>query len=506
MTSPNAPICCNFTSFRFILKLNSIMLFTSTSFLIFFVVVGTVYFALPSRLRSWVLLGASYYFYATYEPLYLILLAGLTLFNYYAGIRLGKAAGRTGQEWVLAASLVSCIGTLFFFKYLNLFAGTIQALTGQVHAGYRSPALTFLLPVGISFFTFKIMNYMIDVYRDRQAPETQLASFALYVSFFPQLIAGPIDRATKLLPQMHVEHAFDYRRVTDGLRLMLWGFFQKVVIADTLATLVDPVFDNPVQYQGARLTFAAICFTFQIYCDFAGYSDIAIGAAQVFGYTSMNNFDRPYFAKSIPEFWRRWHISLSTWFRDYLYIPLGGNRTTLPRWYLNLFLVFLISGLWHGSNWTFLVWGALHGFLYICSLATQSIRARFVTFMGLNRIPSLYKSFRVLFTFILVAFAWIFFRANTISDAFYIVSHLFTGWSSTPVQALSFPVAPFELVVAMGSIVILETAHLMQGHGSIREIMAQKPVWLRWGLYYGAIVAILLFGNFGSKQFIYFQF
>jgi alginate O-acetyltransferase complex protein AlgI len=482
------------------------MLFTSTSFLIFFCAVGFLYFALPSRLRPWTLLTASYYFYMTYEPRYVILLIALTLFNYFMGIRIGKTVDQGRRKRILFASLLSNLATLFCFKYLNLFAGSFNVLLTHLNVSYQAPGLTFLLPVGISFYTFRIMNYSIDVYRNKQDPERRIGVFALYVSFFPQLVAGPIDRAVKLLPQLHRDHGFDYQRVTDGLRLMLWGFFQKVVIADTLATLVDPVFNNPVKYQGAELTLAALLFTFQIYCDFSGYSDIAIGASQVFGYTSMNNFDRPYFSKSIPEFWRRWHISLSTWFRDYLYIPLGGNRTTLPRWYLNLFLVFLISGLWHGSNWTFVVWGALHGCFYICSLVSQGFRDRLTAITGLDRIPSFQKFLRVLITFLLVTLAWIFFRANTISDAFYIVSHLFTGWGSSPRVTFSFTVAPFELLVATGSIMILEIAHLLQRRGSIREMLTHKPLWVRWALYYGAITAILLCGNFGSKQFIYFQF
>jgi alginate O-acetyltransferase complex protein AlgI len=482
------------------------MLFTSTSFLIFFVAVGFLYFALPLRLRPWALLAASYYFYVTYEPRYVILLFALTLFNYFMGIRIGKTIDQGKRKRILFVSLLSNLATLFCFKYLNLFAGSFNALLIYLNVGYQAPGLTFLLPVGISFYTFRIMNYSIDVYRNKLAPEQRIGVFALYVSFFPQLVAGPIDRAAKLLPQLHQDHGFDYQRVTDGLRLMLWGFFQKVVIADTLATLVDPVFNNPVGYQGAELTLAALLFTFQIYCDFSGYSDIAIGAAQVFGYTSMNNFDRPYFSKSIPEFWRRWHISLSTWFRDYLYIPLGGNRTTLPRWYLNLFLVFLISGLWHGSNWTFVVWGALHGCFYICSIVSQGIRDRLTAITGLDRIPAFQKFLRVLITFLLVTLAWIFFRANTISDAFYIVSHLFTGWGSSPRVIFSFTVAPFELLVATGSIMILEIVHLIQRRGSIREMLTHKPLWVRWALYYGAITAILLCGNFGSKQFIYFQF
>jgi D-alanyl-lipoteichoic acid acyltransferase DltB (MBOAT superfamily) len=326
------------------------------------------------------------------------------------------------------------------------------------------------------------------------------------VAFFPQLIAGPIDRATKLLSQFHERHDFDYHRVTDGLKLMLWGFFQKVVIADTLATLVDPIYNDPVHYQGIHFAIATVFFAFQIYCDFSGYSDIAIGAAQVFGYTSINNFERPYFSKSIPEFWRRWHISLSTWFRDYLYVPLGGNRVSLSRLYFNILIVFLVSGLWHGSNWTFVVWGGVHGFYYIMSVITQSARTKLIRIIGLHKTPIVHKYLKAAITFFLVSFAWIFFRANSISDALFIVSHIFTGWEQGFGALSPFTQSKFEFIIGVASTLFMVFGHLLQRRGSVREMLSQKPLVVRWALYYGIILLILLLGNFGSKQFIYFQF
>jgi D-alanyl-lipoteichoic acid acyltransferase DltB (MBOAT superfamily) len=355
------------------------------------------------------------------------------------------------------------------------------------------------------------LSYAIDVYRGAMAPEKHLGFFAVYVAFFPQLLAGPIERATRFLPQLYERFDFDYQRVTRGLRLMLWGFFQKMVIADNLATLVDSVYKHPADYQGLPLFLATFFFAFQIYCDFSGYSDIAIGAAQVMGYRTMENFNRPYFSKSISEFWRRWHISLSSWFRDYLYIPMGGNRVSVPRWYLNLFVVMVICGFWHGANWTFLVWGGLHGCFLIFSILTRSVRDRLVRMIGLDRVPKPHRYLKILITFSLVCFAWIFFRADTISDAFYIISNLFTGWRGAfTVETLEkipfWGSLKFELAVSLISIGILLSVHLMEERGNIIDRFSDKPIWIRWPVYYSLLLAILLFGNFGAKQFIYFQF
>ena len=487
------------------------MLFNSTSFLLFFAVIGIVYFALPERFRWMLLLLGSYVFYASWEPGYTLLLACLTLFNYFMAIRLGKPDAAARRKVILGLSLAANCGILFFFKYLNFFSASLQTVLGRTHSAGPGPILSIALPVGISFYTFKIMNYLVDVYRRGKEPEEKLGFFALYVAFFPQLIAGPIDRAVRLLPQFRERHPFDYARVTSGLKLMLWGFFQKMVVADSLAVMVDQVYGSPRQYEAPTLALATLFFTFQIFCDFSGYSDIAIGIARVFGYTSMTNFERPYFSRSIPEFWRRWHISLSTWFRDYLYIPLGGNRLSIPRWYLNLFIVFLVSGLWHGANWTFVAWGAAHGCLYVASVLTKGVRQRTVRLLGIEKTPRLHQVLQVALTFGLVALAWIFFRSQTISDAWFIVSRLFTGWGHLSargvLEALSLLVRshPFEFSVGVSSVAVMEVVHLFQERG-VGDMLDRQSVWLRWGAYYALIAAVLLLGNFGMRQFIYLQF
>ncbi|MBL4653924.1 MAG: MBOAT family protein, partial [Flavobacteriales bacterium] len=337
---------------------------------------------------------------------YIILIAVSTIIDYIVAINIYKSKFKFIRKILLGISLVLNLGILFAFKYFNFFSQSILDSFNYFNIFYDVDFFDLLLPVGISFYTFQTLSYTIDVYRGKSKPETHLGIFALYVSFWPQLVAGPIERSTHLIPQFHQNHTFDYKRVVDGLRLMLWGFFKKIVIADRLAVYVNQVYNHPGWYDGFTVIFATVFFAFQIYCDFSGYSDIAIGSARIMGYDLMDNFNRPYFSKSIREFWSRWHISLSTWFRDYLYIPLGGNRVVKWRWHYNLFITFLISGLWHGANWTFIVWGGLHGIYLIVELKTNSILE---PVRNLNKWYS--KFTMVLFTFGLVLFSWIFFRA-----------------------------------------------------------------------------------------------
>jgi alginate O-acetyltransferase complex protein AlgI len=388
----------------------------SSNFLVFFFFVFLLYFYLSPRVRWLLLLFSSYVFYMfSGRPEFSILIFLLTALNFYLGISMGKCRVKAKRKTLLVLSIVITAGTLFVFKYISFFADSLRVLKLPL------PHIKFILPLGLSFYTFKIMSYMIDVYRGQKPPETHWGYFALYVAFFPQLLAGPIDRATRLLPQFYDRVAFDAPRVINGLRLVLWGLFQKMVIADNLAALVNPVFDNPSAYDGAVHAIVTVFFAFQIYCNFSGYSDIAIGAALSLGFVSMQNFDRPYFAQSIPEFWRRWHISLSAWFRDYLYIPLGGNRTSPWRWHINLLIVFIVSGLWHGASWTFVIWGTLHGVYYILSIATEGLRNKFVHTIGLPKLPGIHKVIRTILTFLLVSFAWIFFRAETTGQAIYMI-------------------------------------------------------------------------------------
>ncbi len=491
------------------------MLFNSVQFLNFFFFVLILYFSLPHRFRWAMLLAASYYFYMCWRPEYLILIVASTLVDYIAGIQMGKTAIKAKRKKYLILSLLINLGLLFSFKYFNFFNESIRAIFNRLNIFYGTPALNVLLPVGISFYTFQTLSYAIDVYRGTRKPERHLGIFALYVAFFPQLVAGPIERSTRLLPQFYKRISFDYKRVTFGLKLMLWGFFQKVVIADRLAIVVDKAYNNPTFYTGIPLLIATYFFAFQIYCDFSGYTDIARGAAQVMGYDLMLNFKRPYFASSIREFWQRWHISLSSWFRDYLYIPLGGNRTVKWRWYYNIFIVFLLSGLWHGANWTFIIWGALHGFYFLFSIWTKNIRMKFATIFNFERFPRLQNLFKVFFTFHLVLFGWIFFRANSISDAGYIVSQVFKGLRSAITNIggigiinsiLKLGLTQSQFLFAVSSIVFLLLVQVVERQGDIREILAQKSRWVRWGVYLFLILSVMNLGVTNKTPFIYFQF
>jgi D-alanyl-lipoteichoic acid acyltransferase DltB (MBOAT superfamily) len=335
--------------------------------------------------------------------------------------------------------------------------------------------------------------------------------------FYPQLVAGPIERPQNLLHQFHTEHSFDDKRVEDGLKLMAWGLFKKVVIADRLAMMVNNVYNHPTQFEGIPLIIATVFFAFQIYCDFSGYSDMAIGAAQVMGFRLMDNFNRPYFSRTISEFWKRWHISLSTWFRDYLYIPLGGNRVSNARRNFNLFFTFLVSGFWHGANWTFVAWGALHGAFLVIGNETRQRRERFKRSIGIEPGAKLNRLLQTLFTFAIVCFAWIFFRSRSIHEASYVATHLFSGIRAQIPMALHNTNGARDSIIYLGEgkwvfglailgILAMEGVHLMQRHVQMRRMLAEKPAWLRWSVYYGLVLSILLFGVFNKTSFIYFQF
>jgi len=495
------------------------MLFNSFEFLVFFPTVVGLFFLLPHRFRWLLLLIASYTFYMFWRVDYAILLAISTLMDYVCGLMMDRhpvEATSKRKPW-LWASLITNLGTLFIFKYYNFFNTAAKDLADILGVSYAAPAFELLLPMGISFYTFQTMSYTIDVYYGRQKAEKHLGVFALFVTFFPQLTAGPIERAGNLIDQLKEKKEFDYQRVTDGLKLFAWGLFKKVVIADRLAVMVNQVYNNPTEYEGLPLILATVFFAFQIYCDFSGYSDMAIGSAQVMGIRLMENFRRPYFSKSIKEFWSRWHISLSTWFRDYLYIPLGGNRVVKWRWYYNLFIVFLVSGLWHGANWTFIVWGALHGFYQVFGILTAKPREVVVERLGLNRNRTFYNVLQVGTTFSLVCLAWIFFRANNISDAWYITTHIFSGLpesiqmivSNTDLargKYLYLGQMADEFFIAVFFIILLEGIHLLQEKKGIRIWISDFSIYLRWGLYIGIVAATILFGQFTSSEFIYFQF
>lgn len=488
------------------------MLFNSFHFLLFFPIVIAIYFSIPYKYRWVLLLISSYYFYMAWKPEYILLIILSTLIDYFAGIMMGKEKEKSKRKKYLYGSLVTNLGLLFLFKYFNFFNSFFRTLFENFNISYGIPNFDILLPMGISFYTFQTLSYTIDVYRGKIKPEKHLGIFALYVSFFPQLVAGPIERSEKLLPQFYKENKFEYDRVTSGLKRMAWGFFKKVVIADRLAILVNTVYNNPTQYNGIALLIATVFFAFQIYCDFSGYSDIAIGSAKVVGYDLMENFKRPYFSKSISEFWKRWHISLSSWFKDYLYIPIGGSRVKLPRYYFNLFFTFLISGLWHGASWTFIIWGALHGIYLIFGILLRPLKETMRKITRIDKVPVLYKLIQVSITFSLVLFAWIFFRANSIEDAFYIVNTMFVDISngsnlSYTIQNISaLGLNKSELLVAIVSISILESVHLIQRKENLSQKISSLPVVIRFTLYYGILLFIFIFGIFGKSEFLYFQF
>lgn len=480
------------------------MSFTSLKFLFFFLAAVVLYYATPSRFRWLVLLLASYYFYACYKLEYTILLIAVSAIVYCAGTRIGKESLPYRRRLYLAATISSLLILLLAFKYLNFISSSINGTLRQFNVLYNVPELKILVPIGISFYALKALSYSIDVYRGNIKPERHFGMLSLYISFFPQILAGPIERATRLLPQFHRETHFDSQRAADGFMLMLWGFFKKLVIADLSAVYVNQVFDHPMDFHGVALIIAAYLFTVQIYCDFSGYSDIAIGAAQVFGYDTMNNFNRPYFAGSVREFWHRWHISLSNWFRDYLYIPLGGNRVSAGNWHLNILVVFTLSGLWHGANGTFLFWGVLHGACLSLSAASVNARKRIVTILQLDRIPRFHKALRIFITFHVVAFAWIFFRANSISDAFFMISNMLP----LDIAHLSLPKAVdlSYLVVALVAIAVLTLSEVLQRHLRIDAALRTTPGWFRWSFCYLLIFAIILFSRRDASQFIYTQF
>jgi D-alanyl-lipoteichoic acid acyltransferase DltB (MBOAT superfamily) len=436
---------------------------------------------------------------------YVVLIIVSTLIDYIAGQQIYTAKTNRKKKLFLSLSIFTNIGLLFAFKYFNFFSDSFRKLLSLLTIDMNSITLRVLLPIGISFYTFQTISYTIDIYRGKIKPEKHLGIFAVYVAFFPQLVAGPIERAKNLLPQFFEKHNFNYHQATNGLKLMIWGFFKKLVIADKLAIIVNVVYGNVGDYTGIALILATVFFAFQIYCDFSGYSDIAIGCAQIMGYRLTRNFNRPYFAKSIPEFWRRWHISLTTWFKDYIYIPLGGNRVSTHRWHTNILMVFLVSGLWHGANWTFIVWGALHGLYMVLFNITHKIRSTLARLARLEKIPRIHTFFKIIFTFILVNIGWVFFRADSLSDAIYILTNSLSGLSFE-IKKLGISTGYLGLVYYLAILGLLIGVQLLQTRISITKFLSKKPLIIRWGIYIVILLGILFFGQYGDSQFIYFQF
>lgn len=481
------------------------MLFNSLDFLVFFPVVVAAYFLLPDRFRWVLLLLASYFFYMYWNPRYAILILLSTIIDFVVAIQMGRAERLSLRRMWLFVSLAGNLGLLFAFKYFGFFSANLDRLLETFAMSQRMPALDVLLPVGISFYTFQTLSYTIDVYRGDREATRHFGMFALYVSFFPQLVAGPIERSTRLLPQFFEKHAFDAARVRSGLLLMGWGFFKKLVIADRLSIYVAEVYNGDTEYTGLTILVATYAFTIQIFCDFSGYSDIAIGAARVMGFDLMRNFDRPYYSRSIAEHWRRWHISLSTWMRDYIYIPLGGSRVATGRLHANLMITFIVSGLWHGANWTFIIWGALHGGYIVVSMMTQDLRDRVAGVFGLSAKSKLRHVMQILITFHLIVFAFIIFRADNIGHAIDLMRRMASGFYLWD-PAVWVPMPAPEILSALFGVLIMEAVHLLQFRMSVSERLFALPLPIRWAAYCGLIFLIITLGAFTSEQFIYFQF
>lgn len=488
------------------------MLFNSWEYLLFFPIVCLLYFYLPKSLKNWMLLAASYFFYSCWSAKYALLMLLSTAITFVSGILIGNEdkkehpSVKKKRMWV-AFSFTLNLAILFFFKYYGFFAGELQSVFDSLEISLHLPDFKVLLPVGISFYTFQALSYTADVYRKDLAPTTNFAKYALFVSFFPQLVAGPIERSKNLLSQFDEAHSFDYELARSGFLRILRGMVKKVLIADRLAILVDAVYSSPVDHNGIGYFFATFFFAFQIYCDFSGYSDIAIGSARMMGFSLMENFRTPYFSRSIGEFWRRWHISLSSWFKDYLYLPLGGSHVSRARWAFNIMTVFMVSGLWHGANWTFIVWGALHGIYQVIGKLTKKKRANAYRALHIDPDGKLRALISTFITFALVCFSWIFFRADSLGDALYIVSNLFNFSGSFSLYAIGMDVLDFVFGIIL--IVLLTLYDWAGQHIDTEKWLKNRCLPVRWTVYLVLIFALILFGIYGdlsAASFIYFQF
>ncbi len=478
------------------------MLFNSLTFLLFLPIVFAAYWSLKGSLRwqNILVVVASYVFYGWWDWRFLLLIAFTTACSYASGLLIAGSDSRRQKKFWMWLNIAINLGILAIFKYFDFFAANFAALLNSVGITVDGITLGLVLPVGISFYTFQALSYSIDVYREKIKPTHDPVSFFAFISFFPQLVAGPIERAVNILPQFEHERTFDYAMAVSGLRLMLWGFFKKTVVADNLGPYVDSVFANYETAGSLTLIGAALMFTIQIYCDFSGYSDIGIGTGRLFGIQLMRNFNLPYFSRSIGEFWRRWHISLTSWFRDYVYIPLGGSRVRSQKIARNTLVVFLVSGLWHGAAWTFVAWGAYHAVMFIPGIIRgKKDMFKNSTVAENRRWPSFYESLLMGRTFLLVAIGWILFRSDSLSDAWTYICHMFTRWNvHTPVEGKASFIWIAVLLVAEWFSRHKESPLSFEGHGLMRYRIA------RWTVYWLIVVCIILF--YRLQSFIYFQF
>lgn len=485
------------------------MNFNSIQYLLFLGLNLLVYYLLPRRARNVQLLLASYFFYMCWNPAYALLMLFSTAVTYGCGLLVGNAVWGKRRLWV-ALSLLLNLGVLFFFKYYNFAAGLLSDVIHAAGLGLDVPLLDVLLPVGISFYTFQALGYTIDVYRKDVAAEKNFIDYALFISFFPQLVAGPIERSGHILHQLKEYHPFRYENIKTGIYPVLWGLFKKVVIADNLASMVNTVYNHPQNQGGGAFLVATVAFAFQIYCDFSAYSDIARGSAKMLGFRLMENFHCPYFAVSIQDFWRRWHISLSSWFKDYLYFPLGGSRKGKARTCLNVMIVFFVSGLWHGAALTFVAWGLLNGLYQVVSKLIDPLRQKAMTLLHLSGDNLFVKGFRICFTFFLTCMAWVLFRANSLPDALTAYRAIF----SIPVTGLdgtltALGVSNRALILLLVCVLVLAVADWLIHSKNLFQRL-DRTVALRYAGYFLLAAAILLFGSYGEgydpQAFVYFQF
>jgi len=478
------------------------MLFNSIDFALFLPIVYCLYWLLAKKklkIQNILLLIASYFFYACWDWRFLFLLMFSTFLDYYTGIKINDSTSTTARKTWLIISVIINLGFLVSFKYYNFFVDSFAAVIEPFGFNPNFSTLNVILPVGISFYTFHGLSYVFDIYNRKITPTTNFVDYSLFVSFFPLLVAGPIERATHLLPQVKSPRKFDSVKTIDGLRQILWGLFKKIVIADNCAEYANQIFNNSGDYSGSTLVLGALFFTIQIYCDFSGYSDIALGVARLFGFELLRNFAYPYFSRDIAEFWRRWHISLSSWFRDYLYIPLGGSKGGMWMKVRNTFIIFIVSGFWHGANWTFIIWGALNAIYFLPLLLSNRNRTNLeIVAMG-RYFPSLREFLGMTVTFSLTVFAWIFFRAENVGHALSFISAIFKP------SLFSIPVIfPLGIIALIGFFFFIEWL----GRGNQYAIAAighRWPIAIRWTFYYG-LLALVFFSSGKEQQFIYFQF
>ena len=475
------------------------MLFNSNAFYVFLPIVFVIYWAMPQKYRWGILFVSSYYFYMSWNVKYVFLILLTTVVSYVAALVIERTPDKRKKKWCLAGALIISLGVLFFFKYFNFLSHSVTDLLSSLAIPVNEFTLYLMLPVGISFYTFQTLSYVIDVYRGEVKATRHFGKYATFISFFPQLVAGPIERTRNLLPQIEEEHTFDCDKAIAGAKMIAWGFFKKIAIADTIAVYVDLVYEQLPDFQGFALVIATVLFAFQIYCDFSGYSDIAVGVAKLLDIDLMTNFSSPYWASSIKEFWSRWHISLSTWFKDYVYIPLGGNRVKPLRQKLNLMVTFLVSGLWHGANWTFVLWGAIHGLGQVVENLWTKGKKKKRTWYG------------VLFTFVFVCFAWIFFRANSVSDVGYVLTHMFAGMSQ-PLTYITEGILAFRgtglsnLLTALLCILILLVYDYLDLKKDVWERLGSLKKPVRYAIYFLLLFIVLYSRKLGEYEFVYFQF